>query len=536
MKNKNNSGINKNEAAEILFERIKSGDRLERITLLKNTETPVEDLKKKKKLLNAEKNWIVRKNAVQYKSGMTLDCIASWGRRIVIHFNRRAFIGWVLYLDFGGLRSIYFVPLRHVDKLTELEGIDLNQQHRDLLIRMANSIGRPLDCNSWVFCLEHPALGELWENLPQWQERVLDRDALLDLLRREPWLWHVFLAEIPVHLRPLLKDPEALPLFAENLITETKEDREVLMQAIRAVTFVNATGLADIGTIWCGRGLQALDTSPERAVLINGTAAVARDVIAALEERDRILKCGSQISALPTVPVLLSGAYIFSDLAVNHVIPSGLVRLTDEEQDLLRTAMAHFLNKDKAKWVIREMDRLSSAPESYRSSRAWIWCCVLLCGLGYVWFPNGSKDVIISTQLQLKGENQKLDLERQEIEEAYEFLTHPDRYADLLLHLPETKQEAEEALKTSVGFVWTPSKGNILKLSKGKPLVTFRKHTLGRLFGWPVDDIRRLATLLSICEQRGNLLSSNQKVTFKDGSQLTMLAFSFSEEEGELGD
>lgn len=251
-----------------------------------------------------------------------------------------------------------------------------------------------------------------------------------------------------------------------------------------------------------------------------------------LEERDRLMKCGSSVPAPTTVPVLLSKSLIISDLAVNHIIPSGLTRLSEKDQDLLRTAMAHLLKTDWVARVIKDMERLSTEPEGYRRSGTSVWRNALLCGMAWSWFPDHWPEVASEARTLLRNENEQIDQERKEIEEAIELLTNPDRYAALLLDIPDSKQEAEEALKKCAGFVWTPTKGKILEQSKGKQLVVFLKSTLCRLLGWPEEDTRRLETLMTICEQRAVLLSRRQKLTFKDGSQLTMLAFCFSEEEG----
>ena len=530
MKEKKLIGITMSEVLDVLAEKLKAGSKLGSVVKLTECATPKKDLKAKRKLLKADKKWTVGKDVAQYKNGLTIPCFASWDRRVVVHYNGQTFIGWTLFVDCGGRRIIYYVPIRYVEKLSTLDGIDLNEKQRSVLVRMANSLGRPFYQKSWEMTLDHPVLVDLWENLEHWQETPLKQDALVDLLRRESWLWHIFLTEIPVHILPFVDDHDAVPVFAENLVTDGREDQDVLMQALRAVTFVNAFGLADAGPIWCGRSLKVLESAPERAVLIRGTAAVQRDVVAALEERDRIMKSGSSVPAPTTVPVLLSRSLVFSDLVVNHIIPPGRMRLSDEEQDLLRTAMAHLLKKDWAGWVIKEMDRLSSVPEGYRCPRTSVWRSVLLCGMALSWFPNHWQEVAREAETLWRNENQRLDQERREIEAAVELLTNPDRYADCLISIPNSKHEAEEALEKCAGFVWTPTKGKILEQSQGKPLVVFRKNTICRLLGWPGEDSRRLETLLTICEQRGVLLNRGQKVTFKDGSQLTMLAFIFSED------
>ena len=536
MKEKKKTGITRSAVMNVLAQKLMAGSSLESIIKIEEYATPKKDLKAKRKRLEAEKHWTVGKDTVQFKDGIVLDQIASWVRRVVIHYNGKTYSGRIFNMDCAGRRTIYFVPHRHVDKLTALEGIELNEKQRQLLLRMANTLDNPLELKSWVMRPEHPVLVDLWENLECWQKRPLDRNEMTELLRREPWLWHVYLTALPVHLLPLLTFPEEIPIFGENLVVSDREDQEVLMQAIRAVTFVNASGLVDAGPIWCGRSLKALESSPERAVLIKGTAATSRDVIAMLEERDRLMKCGSSVPAPNSVPVLLSSSLIFSDLAVNHIIPSGLMRLSEKDQDLLRTAMAHLLTPDWVEWIIENMDRLSTEPEGYRRPGTRVRRSVLLCGMALSWFPDHWLEVASEAETLLRNENEQIDQERKEIEEAIELLTNPERYAALLLDIPASKQEAEEALITYAGFKWTPTKGKILERSNGKPLVVFRKSTICRLLGWQEEDSRRLETLMLMCEQRGVLLSRRQKVTFHDGLQLTMLAFDFSERGGDSGD
>ena len=408
MKEKKMTGIARFEVLEMLAKKLMAGSKLEEITKLKECDTPEKDLKAKRTLLKADKNWTVWKDNAKYKTGLIIPCFASWGRRVVIHYNGKTFVGWTFFVDCGGKRTVYYVPLRHMEKLAILDGIDLNEEQRRIVVRMANCLGKPLKEKSWVMSLKHPVLVDLWENLEHWQETSLDRDALLNLLHREPWIWHVFLSVLPVHLLPLLKLSEEIPIFGENLVVSDREDQEVLMQAIRAVTFVNASGMVDAGPIWCGRSLKALESSPERAVLIKGTAATSRDVIAMLEERDRLMKCGSSVPAPNSVPVLLSSSLIFSDLAVNHIIPSGLMRLSEKDQDLLRTAMAHLLTPDWVEWVIENMDRLSTEPEGYRRPGTSVRRSVLLCGMALSWFPDHWLEVASEAETLLRNENDRL--------------------------------------------------------------------------------------------------------------------------------
>ena len=93
MKEKKQYGISVNEAGEALVRRIMTGDKLDKIVFLKEVETPNKDIKEKMLRLDADKNWIVRKNCVQYKNGMHLDCFASWGRHIVIHYKKKNYRG-----------------------------------------------------------------------------------------------------------------------------------------------------------------------------------------------------------------------------------------------------------------------------------------------------------------------------------------------------------------------------------------------------------------------------------------------------------
>lgn len=536
-KKKSKRGYTRKQIEQAVKAQAQSGELSSAVCLLK-TDSPKRYLKKLRHRLGALKDWTIRKDLALSKDGRSLPILASFGAYITVDFQGSTLIGRLLTIDHNNSRDIYFLPLKHFDNLGELPGHDLAAGQRELLLKMANDLDRPAKAKHWTVKLNHVAHREMTSSLPVWRDKPLPQDNWSSLLERMPWLWHLLLVLFTAHCVALTSRPERIPVFGENFVLNSWDDEAVLTQAMEAVSFLNERGMDTAGPILGISDWKALERSPERLVVTKGTAKAVQTLRERLSERDRLLKCGGPVPLMPTVPVMVSTSFVFSPFINDRQIPAALRRLSENELDLLRTAAAKLYTVRAVEKVLFIMEFNESSSTYYRRSRRLLWRDACLEAMTSIWFweEDRREKTFHGAMDFLNTEEETVNLEQQKIKDAYERLIYPDRYADFLIETPKTKHEAEEALRTYVGFIWTPTRGEIKERSKGKPLVVFRKNTLCRLFGWPEDDTRCMETLLSICKQQGCLLAENQKVTFQGGSQLSMLAFLFAEEGGEHDD
>ena len=423
-----------------------------------------------------------------------------------------------------------------MDNLSKLPGLDLDVAQRKHLVRMADALGRPSNENTVVIKLEHPAMSCMRDNLRHWQSADYAHAELRTLLTRQPWIWHVLLTVFSVQITPFIDNCEGIPVFCNNLILKDSDDGGTVQQVLEAVTFVNHPGLTDAGAIQAEGDLQVWEKSPERLVLIKGNAKVIRSLRKILSECDRVLKCGGTPTVQSLLPILLSEKYIFSNYVVDRPLPAGLRRMSDDEYDLLRTALAHVITSEIAAWSCQQMEYARFAREARHLTPVQRWHCVAVSAMVNTWFPEEAESVFRQVMEMLRSVNEAVDAERREVDKAIKFLKRPQNYVDQLILKPRTKEEAIAALETVAGFIYTASAGDYPKILQ----ILFTEESLMRLLGWTNGDSTRLKTLIQIMEEDAVLLveksekSHNKKrnITFEERKTMRFFSFHFPDEEG----
>ena len=529
-KKKSKLGYTRKEIEKAIKAKAQSGT-LQDIICVKKVPSQTKGVRKQLKQLKASGQYRVHgQSMILDKDGNMLPILPSWGDWIMVTYADNKAFGRILHLDHEAERTVCFVPAPHLETLGGLSEFSLSAEQKRFLVSVANELDRPAKAKQWTIKLRHPIHPEMKQTLPAWRDKPFRQVAPDELLLHNMWLIHVILAAFTAHSMAFLKRPEKIPVFGENFVLEDGNDAETLIQALRAVTFLNERGLDNAGPILGDPDWKAWKDSPERLVVNRGTGKAIRTLREMLTERDRLLKCGAPVAPMTTVPILVSNSYFFSDLVNDRPIPAGIPRLSEEEQDILRTAAAKVFTPETAQKALFIMNWNLTLAGSYRRSTRLLWRDTCLELMTSIWFPEEDRREAVLRQATayLNEEKEVLDQDSKMVADAVAFLEDPARYAERLVEKPDSLKEAKKLLESYDGIVFTPARGVFTNLQ----LIGFRRETLCRLLGWGVEEKRLLNTLLDRCEERGTLVNREMGLSFKSGTNLKVLAFHFAEEGG----
>lgn len=302
-----------------------------------------------------------------------------------------------------------------------------------------------------------------------------------------------------------------------------------MTDVFRAGTFSNSAAGAIELTLREANDLDLWRGCPDRLVVLKtASGSLLRPIITELEKSEKIEKiekCGGILPPpLPTVPLAVSRSVLNCSHAYDIALGKEPPRLTIEELDLLRWAMAQVLTKEVAEEARRSWTDFMAQPCSYRWERREIWRSVLLRLLRDTWFHDPENrtraQMLFSTRLEWQREEEQK--RRELITKALQLLSTPTRYEREIIERPATKAEAERALEDeAVAFWYRPAKGEYA----GKKLIAFSKKSLLRLLQRVSVGEELYDAVLDACENAGLLNQRNQTINLGGASFCSVTFF-----------
>lgn len=476
--------------------------------------TPEKEMKRLRKMLKNSPKWSFEDGIVYNVYGFSAPGIAAWRGMLCVQLKGCEHRFRLLSVDRNGSRTMYAIPVRAVDRLQSLPGMDLGAAGLKMLLDMADALRCPQSDREDFIRVKHPAAECVAANTAAFRKGQAREAELVELLETQPQLLPVVIAAMDAQLRAL-KRCDSIPHFAYNFIPNAGDAQAVkwLIDVFRAVTFSNSAAGAIELTLREASDLETWRGCPDRLVVLKtASGSLLRPIITELEKRDKIEKCGGILPPpLPTVPIAVSRSVFNCPHTYDVALDKEPQALRVEEMDLLRWAMAQVLTKETAEEARSRWTNLMAHPCSYRWERREIWRSVLIRLLHDAWFRDSENraraEALFSTRLERQHEEEQK--RRELITKALQLISTPTRYEREIIERPATKAEAERALEDeAVAFWYRPAKGEYA----GKKLIAFSKKSLLRLLQRVSVGEVLYDAVLDACENAGLLNQKNQTI------------------------
>lgn len=146
------------------------GDRVLRFELGKMPKKQSEKLIEKIKCL---KNWDYVDGNVIHAFGVSIPGIADWHGFVGIQMGEREYRFRILFLDRGGRRTLFAIPVTKLNSLKELPGLNLTTSEMQLLIEMTDDLRSSKSDREEIVRVKQPAAADLIENSEFWKKTDL---------------------------------------------------------------------------------------------------------------------------------------------------------------------------------------------------------------------------------------------------------------------------------------------------------------------------------------------------------------------------
>lgn len=504
------------------------GDRVLRFELGK---TPQKQSKKLIEKIKYLKNWDYVDGNVIHAFGVPMPGIATWHGFVGIPMGACEYRFRILFLDRGGRRTLFAIPVTKLNSLKELPGLNLTTSEMQLLIEMADDLRGSKSDREEIVRVKHPAAADLIENSEFWKKQAYDEGKLLDLLEKEPALLPLIVAVVDSQLRALKRCRRA-PVVLFNFIPDSPKAQSVdaVLFALKSMTFSSASTCADQGPIELlvkdGHDLELWRNSMDRLVVLRtATGALLRPIFDELEERDRVAKCGGQMPApLSSIPIIISRSVLNNKFAVDIETSKHTNRLALEDAECLRTAVSRLMSE---KFIASAYHKWRSSMEkpdaAFRKAEKEWYNTLVRCLIDSLIHDS---ELHSRAQLLLMTEaDRRAEAERQLqilLERGVELVSSPELYIKQIIDRPASKAEAERLLSTdAVAFRFSPTRGE----DRGKELLAFSKSSLLRLLQRVSVTEKEYEAMLSECEKAGILGKKNWPINL-GGETFNAVTFS----------
>ena len=480
---------------------------------------PHKEFKRLNKSVGATSGWMIQNGVVWNVYGLGIHGIASWAGVLTVLTGDREYRFRILHLDRLGTRSVFTIPARLAESVSELPGVGLSNSEIRVLIGLANDLADSRSQQELCFELKHSSQSTLIQQRMEWSVVKPDEQRLLDLLESAPTLLPVVVAAMDAQLRAFKcfrKAPQGIYNFV--LPKGSPGADEWLFTAFRAVSFVNELGAVSMGpieiTLKDSGDLSRWKACYERlAILRTTTGALLWPLVESIEEAERFRKCGGHPpSPFPTVPIAVTRGILQCPQVLDVALPDRPDRLCVADQDLLRTAMAVLLDKTLAQEAYDCWRKAIKSSSTYRINGFRLWRDTLIDVAISRWFSNPEAKRRVHALLGKNALQQEEDEARraETLDRAFRLLSDPGRYNSQIVDRPTSKEEAQLLLSTDVAaFHFTPQRGP----DKGRTFLAFSEESLRRLLRRAGCDEMLFEPFLRLCEKEGILDQRNRSIT-----------------------
>lgn len=474
-----------------------------------------------RRLVDASADLYLEKQIIFHRDGRCIFGFALWAGTICVKLEDGDRRYRLLLVDRFGETTIFAIPAQLIRILRTLPGCDFTPDEVELLLTSADELSAPVAAEEFYIRVKHPAKEQVCNNLAGWKDIGYDERKLLELVQSDPVILQIAATACDAQIRTLKKFRSA-PQGVYHYIPNPGDAQAIdwFEEVLGAMTFANEQSPFSAGPIdvvlkdptnllrWRG--------SAERvAVIRTATGSLLWPLVEEIQERDRIAKCcGQTPPLLPVTPIAISRSMLICPQAVDIALPRHPQRLTGNELDLLRAAMARTLTRVHPARLYQFWRDRRRQEFSYRENGFTVWRECLIRTVVRAFFLMDENVYRQAECLLFDTEQQQRKAEEEReaaIAKAIDLLAHPDRFAREIIPRPSSKEEADDHLNRSadaVAFEFCPIKG----ADAGQHFLAFSKDSLLRLLRRVSVGETLYDALIARCEKSGLLDQRNRSI------------------------
>lgn len=440
------------------------------------------------KRIDADEDFVRNGEIITTGSGHTVVGFSFWDRTLATTVNGYTCRHRILALCREKKCRLYAIPISKVGKAYILPDIELADWELDAYLRIADRISEAPE--EYECIVRHPAKSAIKAQRADWRGAINGDELAAMLEKHGDWIIPAITSALDVQLRSLGLSTE-IPVFFYNF-TAKKPDLQVDRAFVDVLTAANLSVHGETCNsvpaeiiVQDNSDLEDWAGCHDRVVLLRtSTGSPLRPLFDQADSRARQDAFGGILPPrLPTVPIIRSKTYFCRNDTVDVDLPASMDKLTEEELDLLRTAVARTLNKVNAEAVCEEWSSRMRSRHAYRLNAFQVWCSAIdRVFLRSNFRGQGDAEAKAYTSLeasqaaQLEAETERTRI----IAAALDLLGDPKRYEGEIISKPATKADADNMLdhdQTAVAFWYAPAKGN----ARGHRFLVFSRASMLRL-------------------------------------------------------
>lgn len=465
-------------ACAVLAER---GDMAMRIAC---GEAPKHEVKQILRRVDAAQD-LDREGDTIWRDGIGITAIATWYGTLEVILKGYTYRFRLLVVDRNGLRSIYAVPARLLDRGWSLPDVEFSKAELKLLRLIADEVSDQATERRWFVDLGHPAKADVQQNRDCWSMKA-DPSALIVLLQKQPWLLKVIAAALDAQLRSFkwLRDAP-LGIYNFTVSGGDLQADEAFCRALCAANFTNAAEAFVTAEVQEVSDLRQWRGCHDRLVVLRtASGSQLKQLFDEIDVQERARRFGDdRQSWLPTVPIVRGKNFLHRPFAVDVEIPKSTIPLTADEQDLIRSAVGVALYRDTAQRIYDLWRYWVAQPNSYRLNMFALWQEAIEQVFLDVCCESSPEQRHAARALLRDAQQAQQEAEQareQAIQRAIELLADPSRFEREIVERPKLNEEARRLLdinQAAVAFRFAPEKGG----DQGKQFLAFSRDSLKRL-------------------------------------------------------